>query len=47
MPDPEQAYDQFYNRLVYLKNAASDIGWGYSDEVWEILLDLELRFEER
>jgi hypothetical protein len=45
--DPKQAYNQFYNRLDDLKNAVSDIGWGYSDEVWEILVDLESRFEER
>jgi hypothetical protein len=24
--DPKQAYDQFYNRVVYLRNAASGIG---------------------
>jgi hypothetical protein len=47
MTDPEQIYNEFYNRLVDLKNASSDIGWGYSDEVWEIVLDLESRFEGR
>ena len=47
LPDPEQAYEKFDSRLVDLKNASSDIGWGYSDEVWEILIDLESRFEGR
>ena len=47
IPDPEQAYEKFDSRLVDLKNAASGIGWGYGDEVWEILLDLESRIEGR
>ena len=42
--DPEQAYDQFDNRLVDLKIAVFGIGWGYGDAVQEILNDLESRF---
>jgi hypothetical protein len=46
-PDPEQAYVQFNKRLVALKRETYGIGWGYGDNVQEILDNLELHFEKR
>ena len=46
-PDPELTYGQFNKRLIALRKATYEIGWGYGDAVQEILDDLDLRFEER
>lgn len=45
--DPEQAYEQFNQRLVALKKEAYGIGWDYGDAVQEILENLAAHFEER
>ncbi len=47
MPDPEQAYAQFSKRLIALKRDTYQIGWGYGDDVQEILSNLDFHFSER
>jgi hypothetical protein len=43
-PNPEQSHRKFHKRLVALKKAVYEIGWGYGDAVQEIVNDLDSRF---
>ena len=42
-PDPEALYEQFSKRFQGLERAASQIGWGYGDNVSEMIGDLQSR----
>jgi hypothetical protein len=45
-PDAEPLYNQFSKRLDKLERAASDIGWGYGDNVSVMIFDLKERMGE-
>jgi hypothetical protein len=45
-PNPEELYEQFSKRFQSLKRAASGIGWGYGDNVNDLVSDLQNRMGE-